>query len=81
MTTNETPRPKPAPPKKSLQDIEATTPLKTVTNEKPKFVRKPHLTEKPFRSHEGLQALKKSMDQAGKKTQKKPVRRNNKEKK
>jgi len=77
MNTNaEAPRPKPGPPKPKAtpypQLAEAATTAANAVAElgkaleaplpKPKFVRKPHLTEKPFRNHEGLQALAKQME-------------------
>lgn len=46
--------------------------------EKPKFVLKPHLTERPLKGHEGLEALKKQLEDS---SPKRPQRRNNKEKK
>jgi hypothetical protein len=61
MTTNDAPRPKPAPPKKTLAQIEATTPLKVINNEKPKYVRKPHLTDKPFKNDPVLGSVLKMM--------------------
>ena len=47
--------------------------------EKPKFVRRPHLTDRPFRAHEGLLALQKQMEDS--KPARQGQRRNNKEKK
>lgn len=59
MNSSDTPRPKPAPPKAKTLVGNATPPAE---NEKPKFVRRPHLTERPFKAHEGLAALRKQMD-------------------
>lgn len=71
MTTSETPRPKPGPPKKAPVVAE-------VPKEKPKYIRKPHLTDKPFQAHSGLQQLQKEMANL---TPKRGQRRTNKEKK
>lgn len=46
--------------------------------EKPKYVLKPHLTERPLKGHEGLEALKKQLEDSA---PKRAPRRNNKEKK
>lgn len=86
-----TPRPKPAPPKKPLVGLDAAKiekaaeavqelakVLATPPAPKPPFVRKPHLTDSPFRQHEGLKALKQQME---KKQPRRGQRRPNKEKK
>lgn len=44
---------------------------------KPKFVRKPHLTERPFKEHPGLQELHRQLE---KKSPRRGQRRNSKEK-
>lgn len=82
----EKPRPKPAFPKPKVPVVEpvvAPTPepigVDISKREKPKFVRKPHLTERPFQSHEGLQALQKQME--SQKPKRRGQRRTNKEKK
>lgn len=91
----ETPRPKPAPPKPKVTISEVAEAFKEMgeaaekgaeavakTLPKREFVRKPHLTERPFQSHPGLQELQKNLA-----PKKKPVNkrrgqsRTNKEKK
>lgn len=70
--------PKPKPPVATVEPPEFDREIVAPSVAKPKFVRKPHLTNRPFVGHEGLQALQKSM-------QAKPTprgqRRTNKEKK
>lgn len=60
MNTSDTPTPKPAPPKRPQVDqvFDGKT---AAPSEKPKFVRKPHLTERPLKNHDGLLALRKKM--------------------
>lgn len=64
--------PKPHPPVKKplpnatpVKDINppARNEPKTVQEKKTPFVPQPHLTEKPFRNHSGLAALKKGLTQ------------------
>jgi hypothetical protein len=86
MTTDEKPRPKPAPPKPRTkpgespevgelrEKINRPEPIK----EKPKFVRKPHLTDRPFKENAELQKLQKSMEHT---TPRRGQRRSNKESK
>jgi hypothetical protein len=52
--------PKPHAPAKAE---EQSAPKPVEPKEKPVFVRKPHLTDRPFKGHEGLQALRNSMPQ------------------
>lgn len=56
MNPNEVPKPKP-PVKHTTVAGKAEPP-----KEKPKYVRKPHLTDNPFRAHEGLKAMSKNME-------------------
>lgn len=84
MTTSDTPRPKPAPPKpKPVPTIPPA--VKSTPDAKPKFVRKPHLTDKPFKAHEGIQklaeALAKPIPEKKYPTPRRGQRRTNKEKK
>lgn len=88
MTENEKPRPKPAPPKPRTKPGES--PEVGVLREKinrpepvkPKFVRKPHLTARPFKDSEELAKLQKQMENTSKKpTPRRGQRRTNKESK
>jgi len=62
MTSSDTPRPKPAPPKPKPTAEAPVKAANTPKAEKPKFVRKPHLTERPFKAHEGLLELQKQLE-------------------
>lgn len=87
--TDEQPRPKPAPPKKPLIDTAAIEKAGEQIKDlgkvlaaplpKPAYVRKPHLTDHPFRGHDGLKELKKQME--SNKPPRRGQRRPNKEKK
>lgn len=90
MTINTTPIPKPAAPKPKAPVREVTPSelhngyadpvmVGVNTSDKPKFMRRPHLTDRPFRSHEGLLAMQKQMEDS--KPARQGQRRNNKEKK
>lgn len=71
MTTNDTPRPKPAPPKPRPEPAKVR---QEAPKEKPKFVRKPHLTEKPFKDSEEMQKLQKSLNKDNQNSTKRPTR-------
>lgn len=64
MTMNDNPKPKP-PPAKPQPMKEA--PVKVLvgsseSKERPKYVQKPHLTERPFKDHAGLVEMRKKLE-------------------
>ena len=87
MNDNEAPRPKPAPPKPKAPEAPPAQSAEKIKKsmeygkpqDKPKFVRKPHLTDRPFVQNEGLKALQKELAQ--KQKPRRGQRRPNKESK
>lgn len=60
----ETPKPKP-PPAKPQPMVEAPVKVLVGSNppkERPKYVQKPHLTERPFKDHSGLAEMRKQLE-------------------
>ena len=67
MTTSDSPRPKPGPPKAKApvaEEKKVISSAPAAPKERPKYVQKPHLTERPFKNHEGLLAIRKSLESA-----------------
>lgn len=63
MTTEQsTSRPKPHPPVKKVEPEKSSSSTTSSPAEKPKFVRKPHLTERPFQNEE-LKKFRASMSE------------------
>jgi hypothetical protein len=58
MTENNTPKPKPKPPVGKQPKKQVTKPVETKKDEKKPFVRKPHLTQRPFSDNELFRKLR-----------------------
>lgn len=71
--------PKPMPPKPVLKVEPTVIETAPEAKEKPKYVLKPHLTERPLKGHKGLQGMLKQMEEAN--PPRRGQRRNLKEKK